>query len=163
VSPIDVVVLAILGMALLRGLLRGAVREAFSLAALAAACIAVRWGAAPGGEWLERSAPVDLGGFGAQIAAGALIAMGSILVVALVGRTVRRGIRLAGLGMADRLAGGVLGATEGAIAAALLLMLAITAVGRDHPALADTRALEAFQQAEKLAEGQLPQVAAPAR
>ena len=51
-------------------------------------------GAAPGGEWLARSAPVDLGGFAAQIAAGALIAMGSILVVALVGRTVRRGIRL---------------------------------------------------------------------
>ena len=89
--------------------------------------------------------------------------MGSILVVALVGRTVRRGIRMAGLGMADRLAGGVVGATEGAIAVALLMMLAITAVGRDHPALADTRALEAFEQAEKLAEGQLPQVAAPAR
>jgi len=163
VSALDVVVLAILGMALLRGLLIGAVREAFSLAGLAGACVAVRWGAGPAGEWLARNAPVDLGGFAAQIAAGALIAIAAIFGVAVVGRVVRRGIRLAGLGMADRLAGGLLGATEGAIAAALLLMLAITAVGRDHPALADTRALEAFEQAEKLAEEQLPRVAAPPR
>lgn len=165
-DPLDVVALAVLAVALLRGFFIGAVREAFSLAGLAAACIAVRLGAGPGGLWLAERAPVDLGVFAAKIAAGALIAIAVVFGVAIVGRFVRRGVRLAGLGMADRLAGGVLGATEGAIVVALLLMLGITAVGRDHPALADTRALVAFEEAERIAASHgdgLPAIAAPPR
>ncbi len=164
-TTVDVVALAILAVALLRGLMIGAVREAFSLAGLAAACIAVRWGAGPGGEWLAQRAPVDLGVFAAKIAAGAIIAIAAVFGIAIIGRFVRRGVRLAGLGMADRVAGGLLGATEGAIVVALLLMLGITAVGRDHPALAETHALVAFEEAERLAatRGELPAVSASPR
>ncbi len=163
-SPLDIVALAVLAVALLRGLLIGAVREAFSLAGLAAAVLAVRWGARPGGEWLAERAPVDLGVFGAQLAAGALIAIASIFGIAIVGRFVRRGVRLAGLGMVDRVAGGVMGATEGALVVTLLLLLGITVVGRDHPALAETHALAAFEQMEQIAQGRLddlPSVATP--
>jgi len=165
VSPLDVAALSILGVAVLRGFFRGAVREAFSLAALAASVVVVRWASPPAGAWLAERAPVDLGGFGAQIAAGAAIGIVTILSIAIVGRFVRRGIRLAGLGMLDRLAGGVVGVTEGALLVAVLLILGITVVGREHPALSETRTLAAFEQAELIAQGRLdlPSVAAPPR
>ena len=165
-GAVDVAALAILAIAVLRGLLIGAIRESFSLAALAAASLAVRFGANPAASWLAENAPVDLGQFGAKIAAGALIAIGVVFGVAIVGRFVRRGARLAGLGAADRLAGSALGAAEGALVVGLLLLLGITLVGRDHPALADSRTLEAFEHVEELARGglhTLPPIAAPGR
>ena len=78
----------------------------------------------------------------------------------------RRGIRLAGLGMLDRMAGSAVGAAEGALLVAVLLILGITLVGRDHPALSKTRTLAAFEQVEQIAEGRfdgLPDVATPPR
>ncbi len=155
--------LGVLAIALLRGLLIGAVREAFSLGALAAATIAVRLWSQPAAEWLAERFGWELGPLGWRIAAGVGIVIAVVFGIAIVGRFVRKGIRAAGLGMADRLAGGVLGAAEGALVVSLLVLLGLTFVGRDHPLLEDSRAVEAFETAREVARGEgMPDVAAPA-
>jgi membrane protein required for colicin V production len=164
ISAVDVAALAILGLAVLRGLWIGLIREVFSLAGLAAACVAVRFGTAPAADWLLLELPAEISPLAARIAAGVLIAVAVILCTAVVGRLVRRGARWAGLGFADRLGGGALGAAEGALVIVVLMLLGIAVVGRDHPALADTRTLAAFESAERLANGTnagLPAVALP--
>ena len=70
-SPLDVAACIVLALALVRGLAIGMVREAFSVAALAAACIAVRFGSGPASEWLLANALPGLGPLGARILAGA--------------------------------------------------------------------------------------------
>jgi membrane protein required for colicin V production len=164
ISLVDLATLAILTLAVLRGLFRGLIREVFSLGALAAACIAVVLGAAPAADWMLVNLPWELSSLTARVVAGAVIAIGVIAVVAAVGRLLRRGARWAGLGFADRLAGGVLGAAEGALVIVLLMLLGISLVGRDHPVLANSQTLAAFETAEHLAQQTgpaLPPVASP--
>ena len=159
-SAVDLAALAILAVAALRGLWIGLIREVFSLGGLAAACIAVRLGSAPAADWLRASLPVELSSLSARVAAGAIIAVAVIATAALAGRLLRRGARWAGLGFADRLAGGLLGAAEGALAIVLLMLLATAVVGRDHPVLAGSRTLAAFESAESLARQTRPELPA---
>lgn len=166
VAPVDLAALAILIAAVARGLWIGMIREVFSLAALAAACVAVRFGAAPTADWMLLELQLGISPLAARVVAGAVIAIAIIVSVAAVGRLLRRGARWAGLGFADRLAGGVVGAGEAALVVVIGMLLADALVGRDHPALADSRTLAAFESAEQLAnqgEARLPSVAAPPR
>jgi len=164
ISPVDLAALAILIAAVVRGLFIGMIREVFSLAALAAACIAVRFGAAPTADWMLVNLPLELSPLAARVVAGAVIAVAIIVGVAGAGRLLRRGVRWAGLGFADRLAGGAVGAAEAALVVVIGMLLADALVGRDHPALADSRTLAAFESAEHLANQgnvRLPAVASP--
>jgi len=166
ISAIDVATLAILAVAVLRGLFIGLVREVFSLAALAAACVAVRLGTAPAADWMLINLPVEIDPLAARVAVGVIIAVAVVVTVAMAGRILRRGVRWAGLGFADRLTGGVLGAAEGALIIVVLMLLGIVVVGRDHPMLANSRTLAAFESAEHLAQQTnptLPSVALPPR
>jgi hypothetical protein len=61
---------------------------------------------------------------------------------------VRRGVRGAGLGLLDRLAGLLLGATEGAVVVAALVVGLAALLGRDDDALAGTRTLAALEATE---------------
>jgi membrane protein required for colicin V production len=160
ISAVDMAALAILALAVLRGLWIGLIREVFSLAGLAAAAVAVRFGAAPAADWLMASLPVELSPLAARIATGVAIAVAVIAIVAIVGRLVRRGARWAGLGFVDRVAGGALGAAEGALVIAVLMMLGTAAVGRDHPVLADSRALAIFETVERLVQQPGPETEA---
>jgi uncharacterized membrane protein required for colicin V production len=153
VSPIDLAACLLLAVALLRGLAIGMVREAFSVAALAAACIAVRFGSGPASAWLLENALPGLGPLGARILAGAAIGLGAALTVGICGRLVRRGVEAAGLGFADRVAGAAIGLAEGALLLAIALLVGVTVVGRDHPLLARSRTLAAFERAERFARG----------
>jgi len=161
---VDGIALVILSLAVVRGLFRGLIGEAFSLGALGGACIAVRYGTDPVAAWLE---DVTVGGIGATAApwvAGLALGIGTIAVVAAAGRLVKRGATAAGLGWADRLGGGALGAAEGALAVALGLLVATWLLGRDHPALEHSRSMETFARLQRaIAErgGELPDVAAP--
>jgi uncharacterized membrane protein required for colicin V production len=153
VSLVDLAVVAVMGVALLRGLAIGMVREAFSLAALAAACVAVRLGTEPGAAWLVANALPGVGPLGAKLLAGAGVGLAAALAVGLAGRLVRRGVRAAGLGLADRLAGAALGAAEGALVAGVVLLVAVTLLGPAHPLLARSQALSGFALLERLARG----------
>jgi membrane protein required for colicin V production len=163
---IDAICLALLVVAALRGLWIGVVREAFSLGALVAAGIAVRLWTGAVAHWLELEAgALGVGPLAARWLAMALLAAGAIALVAMAGRIVRRGVRAAGLGLADRLAGGGLGAAEGALAAGILLLALVSLLGSDHPGLAGSRSLELFERAQRVA-GVGPEagdVAAPPR
>jgi membrane protein required for colicin V production len=162
-STFDLVALAIVALAVLRGLWIGVVREAFSLAALAAACLAVRLWLVPAEAWVQAHVPVATSPLAARVAAGALLAIGALLAVVLVGRIVRRGVHAVGLGFLDRLGGGVLGGAEGGLAVALLLVLLTGALGRGHPLLRESRVAHALSGVERVARGVVdaPDVAAP--
>ncbi len=159
-GTVDRVALGLLALALLRGLWIGAVREAFSLAAMAAAALAVRLGTTPAGEWLAEQSSLSLGA--ARLLAGAGLAIAAVLVVGAIGRLVRRGFHASGLAALDRLGGGVIGATEGALVLALLLAMATSLFGPLPPFLVGTRTLAAYDDARTLLFGEVD-VAAPPR
>jgi membrane protein required for colicin V production len=164
IASVDLAVAVILGIALLRGLFLGLVREAFSIAALAAACVVVRSYAEPAGDRLVDLSGGQIGPAVAPWLAGAVLGVASIAAVAIVGRMVQRGARAAGLGWADRAGGAVLGAAEGALVAGVLLLVAVGVLGRDHPLIAGSRSIAALEQLERYAgEGDLREidVAAP--
>jgi membrane protein required for colicin V production len=163
VAPIDVLVGVILGVAVLRGLFLGLVREAFSIAALGGACVAARLFHEPVGAWLEQTSDGRIGGLVAPWLAGALLAVGTIAVIVLAGRVLRRGVRWAGLGWADRAGGALLGAAEGALVAGILLVLAATLLGRGHPALQRAQSFATLERLEHLVQGGAVDVAAPPR
>lgn len=156
IHPLDLVVGTILGVALLRGLFLGLIREAFSIAALGGACVTARLFAAPAGDWLVAVSGGFVDPSVAPWVAGAALAVATIAAVASVGRLLQRGARAAGLGWADRAGGAVLGAAEGALVAGIVLLVASAAMGRDHPLLADSRSLSALDELERLAGGDAP-------
>ena len=150
-ESVDIVVVTIIGIACLRGFFLGLIREAFSLASLAAAYFAVRAFVGPVSEWVG-----DISGGRVNEAlepwvAGALLVLVTIGAVTTVGRIIRRGARAVGLGFVDRVGGGLLGATEGVLVVVVLLLLVGDRIGRDHPAIANTRTLAALEEMELLA------------
>ena len=157
-GTLDVVALALLSLAALRGIWNGAIRESMSLATLAAACIAVRFGTAPAADWLL-GIGAPLSPLAAKIAAGIGVVVATLLLGRIVGGTLRSGASWVGLGGLDRVLGGALGAAEGALVVALVVLLGTSLLGREHEAFEDSRTLAAFDAARAwVAE---PDVAAP--
>jgi membrane protein required for colicin V production len=155
---LDVVAAAVLALAALRGLWIGAVREAFSLAGLATAVLVVRAWREPTGRWLDAHGPFEMTELAAGILAALVLGFASLIAVAVVGRVVRRGVRGAGLGLLDRLAGLLLGATEGAVVVAALVVGLAALLGRDDDALAGTRTLAALEATEEALGVEAPAV-----
>jgi membrane protein required for colicin V production len=152
VPIVDLVAAGVLAAAMLRGLWIGMLREAFSLAALACAVIAVRRFSEPVARAI--ASRWELEPLLASAAAGAVVAVATILAVSLVGAIVRRSVHAAGLGLADRLGGAALGAAEGALAVAILMIGAIAVLGRTDPMLAGSRTLAVFEQVEGVFGGE---------
>ncbi|MBW1844296.1 MAG: CvpA family protein [Deltaproteobacteria bacterium] len=150
-ESVDIVVGAIIGIACLRGFFLGLIREAFSLASLAAAYIAVKAFVGPVSEWVGDISGGRINEALEPWVAGALLVLVTIGAVTTVGRIIRRGARAVGLGFVDRVGGGLLGATEGVLVVIVLLMLVGDRIGRDHPAIANTRTLAALEEMELLA------------
>ncbi len=150
-----------MGLACLRGLWIGGVREAFSLAAIAAACLSVRFGTLPLATWLLRESPLELAPLAARLFAGVVLALATVLAVGSLGRWLRRGLRAAGLGLADRLVGGLLGAAEGALLVALAVLAVGGLLGLEHPLLRESRVVAALDTARQGLRSATPDVAAP--
>jgi uncharacterized membrane protein required for colicin V production len=151
VPVVDIAAASVIAIAALRGFWIGLVRELFSLAALAAACFAVRAFTEPAGARIAAAAKIDpLAG---QALGGAAVAVGAIILVGLLGLLVRRSLHIAGLGLADRIAGTVLGAAEGAVVVAVGVFVATLAFGRSEPLLASSYSLAAFERLETWATG----------
>jgi uncharacterized membrane protein required for colicin V production len=163
-APVDLLALSVLSIAVLRGFFLGLLREAFSLAAIGAACVAVRWFTDPAAAKLDAATGGRIGELAAPWIAGAGVAIAAAAAVAILGRVLRRGARAVGLGLVDRAGGALLGAAEGSLVIAVLLVLGTTVLGRDHPVFQDTRTLAAFERAEAIATGaRAIDVAAPPR
>ena len=163
-TSLDGIILAILIIAMARGLFIGLVRESFSIAALAAAVLAARYGTDFAGPWLHSLAPERLNPQVAYWIAGSLIAIVTVLLVAMAGRVLRKGVHFAGLGWADRLGGAALGTAEGLIVGLLLVVGATWVLGKNDPAVAHSKSLEAYEVVRSYfsERGQeLPDVATP--
>lgn len=161
-EPVDYVIGVILALAVLRGLGRGLLRETFSIASLAAAIVAVQLFYADVATWLMQITEGQVGETTAPWAAGALLAVGTIGATAVLGRFLRRGAKVVGLGWADRAGGAVLGTAEGVLVAGVLIGLIGYVVGRNHPSIAHSRSLEALEELEEMARnGELPEIDIP--
>jgi len=150
-ESVDIIVGTIIGIACLRGFFLGLIREAFSLASLGAAYLAVRAFVLPVADWVGEISGGRIGEALAPWVGGALLVLVTIGVVTSIGRVVRRGARAVGLGFADRVGGGLLGATEGVLVVVVLAVLLGDQFGRDHPAIANSRTFAVLEQMELLA------------
>ncbi len=162
-AAVDAAALAIVAIAAFRGLGLGLVREVFSLGSIGIAYAAVVLYAGRVAQWIERESGGEVGALVAPWLAGAAIVVAGIAGTVLVGRLGKRGARLAGLGWIDRAGGVVLGSAEGLLVVGILLQLAATVLGREHPVIASSRSLgvyERFQQVATEREWSLPDVAA---
>ena len=90
-ESVDIVVGAIIGIACLRGFFLGLIREAFSLASLAAAYIAVKAFVGPVSEWVGDISGGRINEALEPWVAGALLVLVTIGAVTTVGRIIRRG------------------------------------------------------------------------
>jgi membrane protein required for colicin V production len=165
-AAVDLAVLALLGLALVRGLWNGLFREALSLASLVAAAVAVRFLAGPLAQRLEPVLGAQLGPLGTRVLAALLLFVAVLVAGALLARLLRRSAQLVGLGWLDRLGGGALGLAEGAAIAIVALLISGSVLGRDHPLVSDSRAYATAQRVRQLARREpapLPPVAAPPR
>ncbi len=168
-APVDFLVVAILGLAVTRGLLRGLLREAFSIASLAVAVISVKLFTDDIARWLLQVSDGQVGELGAPWIAGFLIVLTAIGLTTAAGRLLRRSAKAAGLGWADRAGGLLMGTAEGVLVAGIILSVGIYFFGRSHEILANSRSLEAMDQLEEFARSgnidldqfTLPSVAAP--
>ena len=146
-AGVDLVAGAVLALAIVRGAWNGAIREAFSLGAVAVAFIAARLGTAPAAAWLASEAPLELGPVAAAGIAGGVIVIGSLIGVGLAGRALRAGVRAAGLGFLDRLGGAALGGIEGALVVGVAIAVASATLGSEHSSIRETETLAAYQAA----------------
>ncbi len=168
----DIVVLTVLAITIIRGLWIGLIREGLSIAAIGAATIVTRLSIDPLSAWVTEMTAGEVAGRTAFWVAGVSLVVGTVLIVGLVARFLRKGAQFAGLGWADRLGGGALGFAEGAVVSTILVVIAVWLVGPSHPVLAGSRSLAALEQIQSLEEVQdlqnlgdhfeLPNVAAPA-
>jgi uncharacterized membrane protein required for colicin V production len=162
-EPVDAAALAVLGIAALRGLALGLVREAFSLGSIGVAYAAVVLYTGRVAQWIERESGGEVGALVAPWLAGAAIVVAGVAGTVLLGRLGKRGARLAGLAWIDRAGGVVLGAAEGLLVIGILLQVAAAVLGREHPLLASSRSLGAYERLRQTAassEWPLPDVAA---
>jgi membrane protein required for colicin V production len=163
-APIDLAALAIVGLAMLRGVWLGLIREVMSVAALVVAVVVVRRYGADVSAWMVSSSQGGIAPVLAPWLAGTALAIGSIVAGAVLGRLLRSGAKLAWLGMPDRVGGALLGAAEGVLLCAILLVAATHLVGRRHPLVEGSRSIAALERLEHFAGGKLPaarDVAAP--
>ncbi len=162
-STLDAVVLVVMGLAIVRGMWIGLIREGFSIAALGGGLLAVRYGIEPLSSWIEGISNGDLGPTASTWIAGAAIAITTIAVLGSLGKILRRGAHAVGLGWADRIAGGFIGAAEGALASAVLLVIATWAAGPGSALVEKSKSIQILDGLQKyVAEhrDELPAVAA---
>ncbi|HYB12939.1 MAG TPA: CvpA family protein [Myxococcota bacterium] len=153
---LDLVVATVVAVAALRGLLLGVVREAFSLGALAAAVLSIRFLTGPTADALKPLFGEHMPLLALKVTSAILVAVAGVAAVALVGRLVRGGVKAAGLGLIDRIAGAGLGAAEGLLVVSLGLLVLSAAIGHDHPALTTSQAYAYFDRAQRAIAGEPP-------
>jgi membrane protein required for colicin V production len=152
IQPLDIAAVAIIAAATLRGMFIGLIREGFSLASLAGAYMAVQIFTPAAAEWLQEASGGDIGAGIAPWVAGAGLALGTVIVIVIVGRGLQRTLHAAGLSWADRFGGSLIGAAEGVLVAGILLVLGSEVLGRDHAAISQTASLAALEEFERLSE-----------
>jgi uncharacterized membrane protein required for colicin V production len=161
---LDGAILSVLLVAVARGIWMGLIRESFSVAALGAAVVTTRLGTPPAADWLVATTGGEIGPAAAPWLMGAAIAAATVAAVSVLGRFIKRGAQFAGLGFADRIGGAAIGAAEGVLVGLVIVLGATLVVGRDHPVIAESKSLEAYDVVRAFVDehaDDLPDVAGP--
>jgi membrane protein required for colicin V production len=127
-SVLDLIVLLVLLLAVVRGLMRGLVDTLFSLGAWILAFVLGEWGAST----LAPLLPIAVESSSIRyFAAFALIFLVVLIVVLLLGHLLASLVKAAGLGVTDRVLGGVAGLVKGVvIVVGLTLAAGLTSLPR---------------------------------
>ena len=121
VTGLDFFVLAILALSILLGLVRGGVKEILSLAAWIVAFLVARLFADTASGWLPTALVNPL----LRHWAGFILVFVIVIVIAmLLSSLVSLSFKAIGLGMFDRLLGGIFGALRGVVIVLILVLLA---------------------------------------
>jgi membrane protein required for colicin V production len=161
---IDMIALAVIALAIARGVWIGLIREGLSLVAIGLCTIVTRLFVDPLSLQLAQLTGGDISGKAALWIAGLLLIMATVLVCGVAARLMKRGAQFAGLGWADRVGGGALGFAEGAIVAVVIVLIALWLVDPDHVAMKGARSVELVEELQSAREaGELPAVASPGK
>ncbi len=122
-TPFDWLVAALVLWSIIRGLLRGFIRELFALVALVIGSTVAAWNYITFASWLARWIPQPVY---ASLVAFLLLATVITIAVLLVGRLVRSAAHLVGLGLLDRLGGALFGLARASLLGAAILLACTT-------------------------------------
>ncbi len=153
-NPIDIVVLAIVGISALVSLKHGLVRELFGLVAFFAALVVAVLG--------TRAYAIQLPGLGGtgvwqQAVTFFVLFLATYIIVVLLGKLLAKGFKVVGLGWLDKLLGFIFGALRGALIAALILFALTLLLPRGHKWLAESQAYALARPGIGLLSNRLPQ------
>jgi membrane protein required for colicin V production len=115
----DWFLIAILAYSTIMAFVRGIILELFSLGGLVAGILIASWNYGHLALFLERLITTPTA---AQVVAFLLIAIGVMVLSALVGRALNRTAHVIGLGLFDRLLGGVFGFARGCLLGVAIMM-----------------------------------------
>ena len=159
ITAIDIAVVTVLALATVRGLFVGMIRESFSVAAIGAVVVGAVYGAGPVGVWIDNASAGEVGGSAAKVIGGIGAGLAAGVAIGAAGRYLRRGARVVGLGMADRIGGGAVGAAEGAVVAMIVLAGATRLFGPEHPAVFNSYSVAVVEEMKFAFEtGSMPQL-----
>lgn len=119
-TVIDWGIVAIVGLSVAFGVWRGLVREIFALAAWVAAFILAALYGADAADWM----PAHWNAGSRTVAGHVAVFMLVLIAGGLVGWLLSRVVKAAGLGVSDRMLGGIFGAARGVLVVAVVVILA---------------------------------------
>ncbi|MGA7156142.1 MAG: CvpA family protein [Acidobacteriaceae bacterium] len=122
-NPLDWILALLLAYSVIRGLIRGFFQEAFALGGVVAGFLLACWFYLPLAAKIKGLLPSPVA---SELAAFLLILAGSMIVATLIGKLLRHTASAIGLGLVDRLLGGVFGLIRGSLLVVTIL-LALTA------------------------------------
>ena len=116
----DIVVLVIVGLSVLLSVIRGLVREVLALAAWVGAFVAANLLAGEVAPWMPEAVPtVEL-----RLLAGFIVVfLAVLLIMSVLAMLASKLVKSAGLGVEDRLLGGVFGLARGLLVVVILVLL----------------------------------------
>ena len=117
----DLAVVVIVGLSVLLSLIRGLVREVLALAAWVMAFLAANVLAGEAASWMPEAIPTETLRFLAGFVAVFMVVLIAVSVLAILASKL---VKSAGLGMEDRLLGGVFGLTRGVLVVMILVLWA---------------------------------------
>jgi membrane protein required for colicin V production len=151
----DYAVLTIVGVSVLVSLARGLVREVLALSSWILAFLAASVWSGAVAAWLADSITNDLG---RSVTAFAAVFLGALLAMSAITVIVAGLVRKAGLGLEDRLLGGVFGFARGVmIVLTLVLLGGLTAAPR-QPAWNEALLSPPFEALARTVKPWLPQI-----
>jgi len=158
INIVDLVVLVVLALSALLAFMRGFVAELFAVVAWIGAIFLAFHGYAPATPLVTELTGLD--GAVAEILAGAVLFVVSVIVLSILARIVSGALKIASLGSVDRSLGFLFGVIRGAVLVSLayVLLLTFSPNPRDHPDwLLQARSLPLIVQGSDLLIAALPE------